>query len=376
MTRTRGLALLIGLLSAGAVVHSCSSSSNNPAGQGGSGSGGSKPTSASSTSASSTSGSSTGGSSTSGSSTGGGPSDGGPGDASDGGPITVEFDPTGTGSPDAIYWDDAKQTLYIVDDTKNQVWTYTDKDGLQKLATVPDNAALDDAGREKLNGVTELANGTLVITRFGFGTGGAIYTLSADGGTATVPNVPANRKRIAVTVDPATGTVYSDSFVGGGGTMPSGQIETVSLATGTTTFASGFGKTVGLLVQNGAILVSDQTNGVILSVPLDPTLLADGGAGLVDGAAFPVFATLEGPDQLSAGPNGTVYTGEFLPPTDGGGTPQVRQIFPDGGVVVPWPTFTFTSLADVAYDPTNHRLFVVDSNGTTVRTIRIFPVSP
>ncbi len=54
----------------------------------------------------------------------------------------------------------------------------------------------------------------------------------------------------------------------------------------------------------------------------------------------------------------------------------MRQISPDGGVTVPFPNFTFTSLADVAYDKTNHRLFVVDSNGTTVRVIRIFPVAP
>lgn len=178
-----------------------------------------------------------------------------------------------------------------------------------------------------------------------------------------------------MTTDPASGAVYSDSFTGSG-TAAIGQIEAVDLASGTTPYATGFGKTVGLLVKNGAILVSDQTNNVIVSVPLDATQLAEGGATLADGAAFPVYATLEGPDQLAAGPNGSVYTGQFLPATDGGGTPQVRQVFPDGSVVVPWPSFTFTSLADVAYDPNNHRLFVVDSNGTTVRAIRIFPVSP
>ncbi len=176
-----------------------------------------------------------------------------------GGSPFVEFDPTGTGSPDAIYWDDAKQILYIADDENNQVWTYTDTNGLQKLATVPDNAALDDAGHTKLNGVTELSDGTLVVTRFGYGNGGAIYTLSPDGGAATVPNVPATRKRIAVTVDPATGAIYSDSFSGGGGTTPSGEIETVNLATGTTAYATGFGKTVGLLVNGDVVLVSPST---------------------------------------------------------------------------------------------------------------------
>jgi sugar lactone lactonase YvrE len=363
--------VLLGLLSGCAAAYGCSSSST-PAGHGGSGTGGT--TADAGTDAKG--GGATGGGSSDGGPTDSGPTDSGPTDAGDGGPINIDFDPGGTGSPDAIYWDDAKQTLYVVDDENNQVWTYTDQQGLQKLAQVPDNAALDDAGHTKLNGVTELADGTLVIARFGYGVGGAIYTLSPDGGTATVPNVPPTRKRIAVTVDPATGTIYGDSFSGGGGVTPSGEIETVGLSTGTTPYATGFGKTVGLLVQSGALLVSDQTNNVILSIPLDPSELADGGASLADAAPFTVYASLSAPDQLAAGPNGSVYTGQVLPATDGGGSPQVRQVFADGGVVVPFPNFTFTSLADVAYDPTGHRLFVVDSNGTTVRVIRIFPVSP
>jgi sugar lactone lactonase YvrE len=303
------------------------------------------------------------------------PSESSPGtDSGDAGYTTLQFDPTGTGSPDAIYWDNTKQVLYIVDDVNNQVWTYTDANGFQKYAQVPDNPALDDAGHTKLNGVTELADGTLVVTRFGYGVGGALYTVSPDGGTATVPGVPPSRKRIEVTVDPTTGNIYSDSFTGGGGAAPAGEVETVNLATGTTAYATGFGKTVGLLVQSGSILVSDQTNNVIVAVPTDPSQLADGGAGLASGGAFATYANITAPDQLCAGPNGTVYTDEFQSSYDGGG-PQVRQIWPDGGVTVPWPNIAFTSLDDVAYDSTNSRLFVVDSNGTTVRTIKILPVS-
>jgi hypothetical protein len=181
------------------------------------------------------------------------------------GVVTLAFDPTGTGSPDAIHWDDAKQTLYIADDKGNQVWTYTEAGGFKKYATVPDDPALAGAGHTKLNGVTELADGTLVVTRFGFGTGGAIYTVSPDGRAATVPNVPPGRKRIAVTVDPATGTIYGDSFSGGGGSPVSGAIEVIRLSTGPTTYATGFGKTTGLLVVGTQVLVSDQTNGRIVA---------------------------------------------------------------------------------------------------------------
>ena len=225
-----------------------------------------------------------------------------------------------------------------------------------------------------MNGVTELADGTLVITRFGYGTDGALYTVSPDGGTTTVPNVPGNERRIEVTWDPATGIIYSDAFVKVGSSPIAGQVEMVDLLNGTTTYASGFGKTVGLLVQGSAVLVSDQTNNVIVAVPTDATQIADGGATLVDGGLFPIYANVSGPDQLCAGPSGSIYTDQFQSSYDGGG-PQVRQVWPDGGVTIPYPNVQFTSLSDVAYDKTNSRLFLVDNNGTTVRTIKIFPVT-
>ncbi len=145
-----------------------------------------------------------------------GPADGGSDAGDGGGPLVLSFDPTGNGDPDAIYWDDAKKTLFIADNNNNQIWTWTDASGFTKLAQVPDNAAATDAGQTKLNGITELADGTLVVTRFGYGTFGAIYTISPDGGTATVPGVDPSRKRIEVTVDPATSTIYGDSFTGSG----------------------------------------------------------------------------------------------------------------------------------------------------------------
>jgi hypothetical protein len=380
------LASLVVISSAVGALVACSSSSNNtPANEDGGTDGGHSDSGGgmdSTTGGDSGGGADTGSTTDTGSGTETGSGDTGAGEASatdggdsgygDAGYNTLQFDPGGTGSPDAIYWDNTKQILYIADDTHNQLWTYTDANGFQTYVQVPDNPALDEAGHTKLNGITELANGTLVVTRFGYGVGGAIYTVSPDGGTATVPNVPAARKRITVTSDPATGIIYGDSFTGSGGNTP-GEVEIVNLSTGTTTYATGFGKTVGLLVQGAAILVSDQTNNAILAVPTDPTQIADGGSGLVDGAAFPVYASVGSPDQLSLGPNGTIFTDQFQATFDGGPV-QVRQIAPDGGVTVLFPNVQFTSLSDVAYDATNHRLFVVDNNGTTVRTIKVFPV--
>jgi hypothetical protein len=265
--------------------------------------------------------------------------------------------------------------LYIVDDFHNQVWSWTDAAGFVKFGTVADEPGADDAGDTKLNGIAQLANGSFVITRFGFGLYGAVYTLSADGTTTgTVPNLDPTLRRIEAAVDPTTGVIYDDGFkkVADAAAPPSGVINTVDVDAGETTYATGFVKPVGLLVENGNIYVSDQTPNLIYAVPTDPTLIAAGGGGLIDGGPFPVVATLESPDQLSTGPNNTILTDQFHTLADGGG-PEIRQINPTTGAVSIYTDAGFTSLSDVAYDATNGRIFVVDNNDTTVKLIWIFP---
>jgi hypothetical protein len=281
--------------------------------------------------------------------------------------VTVPFDPTGTGSPDCMYWDDATSTLYVTDDN-NAIWTWTQAAGLTKKFTTP-NTSQDGAAPGKLNGITMLADGTLVVTQFGFGAFGGIFTVAPDGGVTQVPNVPAAGRRIMVVHDDA-GVIYSDSFQKVGQNTV-GVVETVDLANGTTPIASGFVKPVGLLPQGDNLLVVDQTANAIYSIPRDPSQLGDG--GLADGAPYTVYASIPSPDQLTSGPNGSVFTDQFKPATDGGPI-EVRQVFPDGGFTTVTPDAGFTGLSDVAYDATGHRLFVIDSNGTTVRTIKIFPM--
>ncbi len=312
------------------------------------------------------------------------------------GPTSLAFDPCGAGSPDAIYWNATNQTLYIADDHANQIWTWSDANGFQKLVTLPDDPAADDAGATKLTGIT-VSNSTLIVARYGNGAYGALFTynLETAGGAATkVGSIDPTRYRFAVAAD-ATGKIYSDSFAaaldggadggadGGTGGGGNGSIEIVGLS-GTTPFLSGLDKPSGLIVVGTQIFVGDRAHDVIYTVPTNLALLdagpdldaadADAEAGaILDATApppYPVFASLPAPDQLSAGPNGSIFAGQK---TNDGGAPQLRQIFPDGGITPFQPTATFTSLGGVAYDSVSKRLFVVDSNGGSVRTIKIYP---
>lgn len=124
--------------------------------------------------------------------------------------------------------------------------------------------------------------------------------------------------------------------------------------------ATGFEKPVGVLVQDGKLLVSDQTKGQIYALPLD--------GGFNAGGPYPIFATVPSCDALTAGPIGSVITGQFRALEDGGAL-RLRQAFTDGGVVA--LDASVSKPQGVAYDGTNRRLFVADSNGSTVRTIEI-----
>src|ERR1700722_4876949 len=103
------------------------------------------------------------------------------------GPTTLNFGSvTGAGDCQSIWWDDAHQVLYVADGPGNQIWKWTDTAGFSLYAKVVDNPAADDAGDNQLDKLIQLAEGTLVVPRFGYGTYGAILTVAPDGGAGEV----------------------------------------------------------------------------------------------------------------------------------------------------------------------------------------------
>jgi hypothetical protein len=278
------------------------------------------------------------------------------------GPTSMDFDPAGNGDPISMHWNETKGILYIADNRNNQIWTWTDKGGFAKLVKVLDDPAADDAGRTNLGQITQLSDGTLVVPRFGFGTVSTILHVDpATGDAGQVPGLAANRKRTALAVG------ASDQLWGGYFFSPGDHLAVVTKdsLTSEADYATGFEKPVGVLVQDGHLLVSDQTLGNIYSLPLD--------GGFAEGGPYDIFAAVPSCDALTGGPSGSVITGQFKPLADGGPL-QLRQAFPDGGVQVIHPDAGLAKPQGVAYDKTNKRLFVADSNGTTIRTIKILPL--
>lgn len=275
------------------------------------------------------------------------------------GPVSLDFDPAGNGDPVSLAWDDDRSTLYIADNRNDQIWTWTDKGGFARLVKVPSDPEVARAGGSDLGQIVKLADGTLVVPRFGGGKSGGVAYINPSGGAGgTVPKLARERKRLGLT---RGAPLWGTSFGEGRSTDDAGVVAKITFD-GETDYAGGFQKPVGVLVHEGRLIVSDQTRGVLYSLPLE-------GAK----APYDVFARVETPDALSEGPNGSVLTGQFRAGSEGGAL-HVRQIFPDGGVRNVAPDIVMTKPKGIAYDKTNKRLFVADSNGSTVRTLKILPL--
>lgn len=254
---------------------------------------------------------------------------GGTGVPVDRGPTTIAVD----GDPNGLWWSDG--VLSIADDDNNRVLRWTDADGLGLVGDLPEPSA-DGAG---LGQLVALADGTIVVTRFGYGTSGDVVTLAPDGTGGVVPGLDVERRRIGLTVAD-DGTLYDGWFTSVDGARV-GAVSVLSLDGGETDVLSDLGKPVGVLASGDTLYVSDQDAGEVLTAPLS------------DPGNVSVLAQVDSPDLLCAGPDGSVFTGS----EEG----DVRQISADGTVST--LVSGYQEVRGVAYDADNARLFFVDHDG-------------
>jgi hypothetical protein len=261
----------------------------------------------------------------------------------DRGPTTLEID----GDPNGLWWDGA---LVIADDDNNRLLRWSDADGLGLIGELG-RAPAQGAG---LGQPVRTADGAVVVPRFGFGTAGEVATLSADGETGFVPGLDRERRRIGLGQGP-DGALYTSWYLSDAGNR-AGAVSLLDLSGGEDTLVSGFVKPVGVIVLDGALIVSDQLDNLIVRCPLD------------DPEDKQIFVRVDGPDLLAAGPDGGVFTG--------GPGGELRLAFPDDTFEV--VQGGFQEVRGVAYDPDNRRVFVVDHDGDdsdgTVNFLHILPV--
>lgn len=293
----------------------------------------------------------------------------------------LPIDPGGDADPSSLYWSDGGHYLLVADNRHNRIWKWESGSAFSLYATTDGlpkdpQASGTTASRDNVGQVVELADGTVVVVRFGFGTHSGISWVDPGAGTSgELPGLDPTRRRISLLVT-AAGDLFGGYFTVGNENQRIGAITRLDwdqasggsggeagAGAGPTEidYAPGFAKPVGLLEMPNFLLAVDQDRNVIYRLPKDASAPLSG--------SYEVYARVAAPDQLSHGPDDTVFTGQFRPVT-AGGTLAVRQIFPDGSQKILDEGLTRPS--GLAYDAAGRRLFVADSNGSSVRTIRVY----
>ena len=307
----------------------------------------------------------------------------------DRGPTTLPFN----GDPNGVFWDPGvNQALYISDSANNSIQRWTDGAGFSVAAALPALDPLPDGGAATptLGQVIRLLDGTLLVTRFGFGAYGAIVVVSPNGDAGVVTGIVdggpvplgVKKRRIGLAML-ADGTIVDTYFTAtpdGGPRV--GAVAKVNLLAGTEKdFITGLSKPIGVTQgldsrlfvtdQDTSYLIASTTNGGAFVDPdagLDAGVdAADADAATVDAGPQPsIFANIPSPDLICPGPDGTFFAGSAA------GT--VYQISKTGAVTA-FQT-GLKSARGCAYDGAHTRLFVVEEDpAKTASAIRIFPVN-
>lgn len=212
--------------------------------------------------------------------------------------LTIPFP---EGEPASLMWKSDEKTLYVGDNENNQVWTWTYAGGLVRLATTADPADAKSAGATNVGQIAQLPDGRLLVARFGKPNGGyagIAYLDPRTKATGLVPNLDPNRKRLGIDVA-ADSRIFGSYFHG----PTSSAVTLVDIASGESDYATGFRKIIGVLAIGDTLYVSDQQADKIYALPLSGPLPTPD--------RYRVFATLPRPDQICAGPDGSLFTGQF-----------------------------------------------------------------
>ncbi|XXF74910.1 hypothetical protein P2318_17705 [Myxococcaceae bacterium GXIMD 01537] len=255
------------------------------------------------------------------------------------------------GDANGLWWDDASQTLYIADDNGNRILQWRDEGGFSLVTDLP-AASEQGAG---LGQVVRTQDGTLVVTRFGYGTVGDVVYVTPSGEAKLVPELNAQRRRMGLTLA-ADGRLFDSWFVRLSTGARAGAVGELKLSGSEPEVITGLKKPVGVLAMGSDLYVSDQDLGQILKAPQS------------NPSAFTVLANVAQPDLLGAGPDGSIFTGSA------GG--NVYRIAASGAASV--FQSGFQQVRGVAYDPTNRRLFIAEhdaneSDGVS-HALHILPV--
>ncbi|HOB66224.1 hypothetical protein [Ottowia sp.] len=276
-------------------------------------------------------------------------------DELDRGPTTLPV----SAALNGLYWDVGTSRLYLTDDATNTIRVWDGDKSFASSMALPS----PPASGVTLGQIAGGKDGTLYVTRFGFGTDGTVIAVPKMGAAVNLKGLDATRRRIGLAIAPDGALIDGWFIKGGAGALSLLTVNGVQASE--TELVTGLGKPVGVAVAGDQLFVSDQNTGNVLSYSLSRVRAKP--ATLADGKVLATFTTLDGIDLMTAASDGTLFFG--------GSGGRLFQLSPKGEVKVlatGWP-----KVRGVAYDEANRRLFVavVAADASSQSSIRIVPIN-
>jgi hypothetical protein len=257
--------------------------------------------------------------------------------------------------PSGLWWDSPTNSLYIANDGGQQIVRWREDLNSFVVATNLPQIAPASGG---LGQLIKAADGSWLVTRFGFGMAGAILAADQNNNVSSIAGLMTMRQRVGLT-QAADGTVYTDWYLTVNKLPTMGTVSKVALdGSGETDVVTGIGKPAGVLALGDQLYISDELNGVVVKTPL------------ASPGTTTTFATIAGADALAAGPGGVIFAASS--------TGTVWSIATDGT-----PTSVhdgYKPLRGVAYDPDHKRLFVAEPDkgnpdgGAAMPMLHVLPI--
>lgn len=173
-------------------------------------------------------------------------------------PIIVHADPNG------VAYDPYGEALYIADGNAGAVIRVRGETH-ERIATIPNEGVVSD----RLAGLAVIPDGTVFVTRVGYGTSGSVFRIEPDGTFAAITHLAPELYRCGITYDARQHVLYVTQFRRPrSGPIAGAVIEIGLLDNDVSPLVEGFVKPVGVARIGDTLVVADAGHRALFAVEL------------------------------------------------------------------------------------------------------------
>lgn len=174
-------------------------------------------------------------------------------------PILVRADPNG------LAYEHREDRLFVADSRSGAILRI-EGDRHHQIATVGTDGV---AGDNRIGAITVTPDGTLFVTRPGYGQAGGVFRIDVGGQVRPLQKLPPQCWRLGITYDVGEHALYTTQFLTSKRGAHDGSVVAIDLVTGEpSTILDGFGKPIGIVKLGPILVIADARQRAVFRVEL------------------------------------------------------------------------------------------------------------